>query len=141
MIGNPPYDVLEKERGGASWPHALLAEYLAYRQDYDPAEGGKLNLYRIFLVQAIGLTRPSGMFGMIVPMSLLGDISTAATRKFVFTRITRPVLPTASLKKITLIGGVFKRAKLSTVVAVGAKNAKLLDGQILSRLTSFRATT
>ena len=67
VIGNPPYDVLEKERGGASWPHALLAEYLAYRQDYDPAEGGKLNLYRIFLVQAIGLTRPSGMFGMIVP--------------------------------------------------------------------------
>jgi hypothetical protein len=28
VLGNPPYDVLEKERGAASWPHGILREYL-----------------------------------------------------------------------------------------------------------------
>ena len=90
VIGNPPYDVLEKDRGAASWPHALLRKYLPFRQDYIPALGHKLNLYRIFLVQAIGLARPGGTFGMIVPMSLVGDISTASTRKYVLDSLTEP---------------------------------------------------
>ena len=92
VIGNPPYDVLEKDRGAASWPHALLREYLPFREDLSPALGGKLNLYRLFLVRSIELTRPKGFFGMIVPLSLAADISTANTRRFVFASLAEPVL-------------------------------------------------
>lgn len=69
VIGNPPYAVLEKSRGAASWPHALLRDYLPYRPDYLPSMGHKINLYRVFVVQALSLTRPDGEFGMIVPLS------------------------------------------------------------------------
>jgi hypothetical protein len=81
VIGNPPYDVLEKDRGKSSWPHEVLADYVRARRDYKPALGGKTNLYRYFIVRCLGLVRPNGRFGMIVPLSLLADISTARTRQ------------------------------------------------------------
>jgi len=119
VVGNPPYDVLEKDRGAASWPHALLREYLPLQPDYQPALGGKLNLYRLFLVRAIGLTRARGHFGMIVPLSLVADISTAATRRHVLTELGAPVLDCFP-QKDNPARRVFRRAKLSTVIVAGA---------------------
>ena len=121
VIGNPPYDVLEKARGAASWPHATLRDYLPQRADYAPARGGKLNLYRLFLVQSIRLTRTNGRFGMIVPLSLAADISTASTRKYVLSALREPVLDCFP-QKDNSTRRVFRRAKLSTVVVTGARS-------------------
>ena len=44
-----PGDVLEKERGNASWPHAVMRDYIPMRRDFEPALGGKLNLFRFFI--------------------------------------------------------------------------------------------
>jgi adenine-specific DNA-methyltransferase len=77
LVGNPPYDVLEKDRNEASWPHDLLAEYVRMAPDYKPALGGKLNLFRFFIVRCLSLTRMGGKTGMIVPLALLADISCA----------------------------------------------------------------
>lgn len=121
VIGNPPYDVLEKDRGNASWPHDTLREYLPHARDYEPALGGKLNLYRLFLAKAIQLTRPKGRFGMIVPMSLVADISTSSTRQYVLTMLRNPILECFP-QKDNVARRVFKRAKLSTVIVSGAKS-------------------
>lgn len=121
VIGNPPYDVLEKDRGDASWPHNTLREYLPHTRDYEPALGGKLNLYRLFLARAIQITRPRGRFGMIVPMSLVADISTSSTRQYVLTMLKHPVLECFP-QKDNAARRVFKRAKLSTVVVSGMKS-------------------
>lgn len=121
VIGNPPYDVLEKDRGDASWPHSILRSYLPFRADYEPALGGKLNLYRIFLVRTIGLTRPNGYFGMIVPLSLAADISTAATRRFVLTSLSDVVLDCFP-QKDNVSRRVFTRAKLSTMIVTGVRS-------------------
>ena len=127
VIGNPPYDVLEKDRGKVSWPHGLLRDYLPYRPDYLPALGHKLNLYRLFIVRALSLTRPRGQFGMIVPLSLAADISTAATRRHVFTSLANLSLDCFP-QKDNPARRIFKRAKLSTVVVTGMKSVKPLDG-------------
>ena len=82
VIGNPPYDVLEKERGSSSWPHSALTDYVKVHQEYQEALGGKLNLFRFFVVKSLRIVRENGRFGMIVPMSLIADISCAQTRCF-----------------------------------------------------------
>ena len=41
IVGNPPYDVVEKERGKASWPHHLLRSYIEISDEFDGAKGGK----------------------------------------------------------------------------------------------------
>jgi len=124
VIGNPPYDVLEKERGAASWPHGALRDYLPSHDAYEPALGGKLNLYRLFLIRSIGLTRSEGHFGMIVPMSLVADISTASTRRFVLTSLRTPLLECFP-QKDNVSRRVFLRAKLSTVVVTGSRTKNL----------------
>ncbi len=79
VIGNPPYDVMEKDRGAASWPHSALTEYVRVRPDYEQALGGKLNLFRFFVVRSLDLLDKDGRFGMILPLALLADKSTART--------------------------------------------------------------
>lgn len=80
VIGNPPYDVLEKDRGKSSWPHNALSDYVRLASEYEPALGGKTNMFRFFIVRSLTLTKIGGRYGMIVPLSLLADISTAKTR-------------------------------------------------------------
>jgi hypothetical protein len=82
VIGNPPYDVVEKERRAASWPHAALLRYVRHIPEYSPALGGKLNLFRFFLVRSLELTRPEGRYGMIMPLALLADYSVLKARRF-----------------------------------------------------------
>ncbi len=81
VIGNPPYDVMEKERGTASWPHMALSDYARSKVEYANALGGKLNLFRFFLIRSLALLSEGARFGMIVPLAILADISCAKTRR------------------------------------------------------------
>ncbi|MGI8509875.1 MAG: HsdM family class I SAM-dependent methyltransferase [Gemmatimonadaceae bacterium] len=120
VIGNPPYDVLEKERGAASWPHAALAEYVGTIDKYSPALGGKLNLFRFFLIRGLSLTRPTGRFGMIVPLALLADISCARARQHLMLS-TNGLVANCFPQKDNANRRIFRDAKLSTVVLTGER--------------------
>ena len=119
VIGNPPYDVLEKDRGESSWPHAALAEYIHDNPAYENALGGKLNLFRFFIVRSLDLARKSGRFGMIVPLALLADISCAKSRRQLLLR-TDGLEADCFPQKDNTNRRVFLTAKLSTVVLAGA---------------------
>ncbi len=133
IIGNPPYDVLEKERGNASWPHSALAEYVRANDDYLHGLGGKLNLFRFFIVRSKHLVRPGGRFGMIVPLALLGDISCAPTRRSFFETFDH-VEADCFPQKDNRNRRVFIDAKLSTVVLSASRRVQESDqGQITVR--------
>jgi hypothetical protein len=123
VIGNPPYDVLEKDRGASSWPHVALRQYIRESHNLAPALGGKTNLYRFFVVRSIELLAANGRFGMIIPLSLLADFATARTRDHVFRHLTNckadcfPQKDNASRR-------VFVDAKLSTMVLTGVRSAR-----------------
>jgi Alw26I/Eco31I/Esp3I family type II restriction m6 adenine DNA methyltransferase len=115
VLGNPPYDVLEKDRGKSSWPHGALTEYVRVRPEYLPALGGKTNLFRFFIARSLTLTKIGGRYGMIVPLSLLADISTAATRGHLMMS-TRELVAECFPQKDKAKRRVFRKAKLSTMV-------------------------
>lgn len=123
VLGNPPYDVLEKQRGAASWPHALLRAYVdEVAAGLRPALGRKVNLFRFFLVRALELLRHEGHLGCIVPMSLLADLSTGPTRRHLIER-TRALELDGFPQKDSAARRVFRDAKLSTVVVIGRRDA------------------
>lgn len=116
VLGNPPYDVVEKERGEASWPHWVLTSYVnADTGEYKNALGGKTNLFRFFIIRSLMLTRDGGRYGMIVPMALLADISCAKTRRHLLLT-TKNLTADCFPQKDNAARRIFRDAKLSTVV-------------------------
>lgn len=120
VIGNPPYDVMEKERGAASWPHEALADYARGKSEFSAALGGKLNLFRFFIVRSLNLIKTDGRYGMIVPMSLLADISCAEGRRNLILS-TKQLELDCFPQKDNAKRRIFQKAKLSTVVVTAAK--------------------
>ena len=120
VIGNPPYDVLEKDRGESSWPHSTLRDYIKIQKKYDPALGGKLNIYRFFIVRSLVLLKELGKFGMIVPLSIIADISTSRLRQFLMTS-TNNTMADCFPQKDVASKRVFESAKLSTVIVTADK--------------------
>ena len=118
IVGNPPYDVLEKERGEDSWPHDLVHQYVRNKAEYRPAMGGKLNMYRFFVVRAHRLAKYGGRIGMIVPLSLAGDVSCANTRKHLL-QTTSDLSISCFPQKDDPSRRIFNDAKLSTMVFAG----------------------
>jgi Alw26I/Eco31I/Esp3I family type II restriction m6 adenine DNA methyltransferase len=123
VIGNPPYDVLEKERRGKKKPHEYLRDYIKNVPYYGPALGGKLNLYRLFLIKSITLLKPNGQFGMILPLSLLADISCANARRYLMLNGDE-LLADCFPQKDDAKRRVFVNAKLSTTVITCKKTTK-----------------
>ena len=121
VIGNPPYDVLEKDRKKSTSPHIALREYIKSTNKFDNALGGKLNLFRFFVVHSIGkLLKTHGRFGMIVPLSLWADKSCAKSRRFVIAS-SKELIADCFPQKDTRARRVFRDAKLSTTVVTCTK--------------------
>ena len=115
VVGNPPYDVMEKDRGGEETPHAKTIHFVKSHGTYSHCLGGKLNIYRPFVVRSVTVTRKGGRYSQIIPMSLLGDISLSSTRGFLAAN-TRIVKMTAFPQKDDPRNRVFEDAKLSTCI-------------------------
>jgi type I restriction-modification system DNA methylase subunit len=117
VIGNPPYDVLEKERGIENWPHENVLNYIKNFTKYKACLGGKLNLYRPFMILGLNLVTLGGYYSQIIPMSFMGDYSLANTRRY--TILEHAIISiTAFPQKDDPHRRVFFEAKLSTCIPV-----------------------
>ncbi len=118
VVGNPPYDVLaEKEL------ETNLEELLGFFKNapsYQPARGGKQNLYKLFICRGIHVLREGGRLGQIVPMALLGDEQAAGVRKMLLTNCSMAAVE-AFPQKDDPRNRVFEDAKLSTCIFVAVK--------------------
>jgi len=120
VIGNPPYDVLERERLGTENPHAELAKYLESNPAYHPALGGKVNLFRPFLIQECRLLRDGGLLGKIVPLAVANDFSCTRTRAHILKVLSLLQLECFPQKDDPR-DRIFQDAKLSTCILVVRK--------------------
>jgi type I restriction-modification system DNA methylase subunit len=135
IVGNPPYDVIEKNRGEDFWPHDLLQQYIRQKPVFAPALGGKLNLFRFFVVRTHQLLKYGGRVGMIVPLALAGDVSCANTRKHLM-RTTSSLSINCFPQKDDKSRRVFRDAKLSTMIFTG-QNRRNPSSDGIIRLSVF----
>ena len=114
VVGNPPYDELSEHASGRV---LLEKDFFKEQPLYADATGGRLNVFRPFILRSESLLVTRGFHSFIVPMSLLGDSFTAQLR--------RRLLNSGKLRSVTAFpqkddpsNRVFLEAKLSTCIYV-----------------------
>ncbi|MBX3364028.1 MAG: Eco57I restriction-modification methylase domain-containing protein [Phycisphaeraceae bacterium] len=120
IVGNPPYDELSEHAAGHELPELAFFRQVPL---YKPAQGGRLNLFRLFMVRSLVLMAGQGQNAFIVPMSLLADTFPAGTRRLLLENgWLREVA--AFPQKDDVHARVFFEAKLSTCIYRAEKTAE-----------------
>ena len=92
VIGNPPWEMLRGDRGGnrerqaARDSGARLNSFARSSGAYAWQGAGHANLYQLFLERALGLLRPGGRIGMILPSGFAIDQGSAGLRRALLER-------------------------------------------------------
>ena len=114
VVGNPPYDELSEHAAGHPLPEK---NYFKAQPIYAAAHGGRLNVFRPFILRAVTLLVSGGYHSYIVPMGLLADKFTEPLRRRLLTDgVLRSVV--AFPQKDDPRNRVFFEAKLSTCIYV-----------------------
>ena len=114
VVGNPPYDELSEHAAGRKLPEK---DFIANQPIYADARGGRMNVFRPFILRAVTLLATRGYHSFIVPMGLLADQFTKALRRRLLTEsILRSVV--AFPQKDDVWNRVFIEAKLSTCIYI-----------------------
>ena len=90
VIGNPPYGLFNKKqnKGESIIVEPEILNYYKTAPIYKPAQGGMLNIFRLFIVRSIDYLCARGVFSEIFPLAYTCDLSAAKLRKFVFDTCT-----------------------------------------------------
>ena len=86
VIGNPPYGLINKKQNkgdGIIVPDEIFALY-KNNPKYEPAKGGMLNIFRLFVLQGGEIIKTKGLFCEIFPLAFTCDLSSANLRKYIF---------------------------------------------------------
>ena len=114
VVGNPPYDELSEDARGSEIDEM---PYLQTMPHLIPALGHRINLYRLFIAQALKVVRLEGWHGFIVPLSLLADQFTLNLRKYLLKTIQIKIIEQFP-QKDDPHDRVFPDAKLSTCLYI-----------------------
>lgn len=138
VIGNPPYDVLSEAETG----HDLSAIRAVVDRDpiYRPSDGGKNNLYKLFVCRGLDLLADNAYLGFITPMAILGDQQATDIRRAIlaigtFTDVDSFPQKDDPRKR------VFPEAKLSTAVVIVHKTSDGVDAPFACRVHPGRELT
>lgn len=85
VIANPPYGILNKKQNKAE-SIVVSDEELAFFKNskyYEPASGGMINVFRLFILRSIYLLAKDGIFSEIFPLAFTGDLSISGLRKYI----------------------------------------------------------
>ena len=85
VIGNPPYGILNKKQNKAESIVVSDKELEFYKNSkyYEPAAGGMINIFRLFILRSIYLLAEDGIFSEIFPLAFTGDLSISKLRKYI----------------------------------------------------------
>ena len=104
VIGNPPY--LKIEHIAAEDREYFSLRFACFMKRYDT--------YGLFVERSIGLLKPKGFFGMIIPSTILNNLS--------FSKFRKMLVESTSISSIVNLGGkVFQGVNNDTVILVFAK--------------------
>jgi len=119
VIANPPYGLLNKRQNKAQTIVVTPQELHYYKTstEYDPARGGMINIFRLFILKSIYLIQKSGVLSEIFPLSFIADASAAKLRKYILNRCSLRLIE-AFPERDNINKRVFEEVKMSVCVMV-----------------------
>jgi len=129
VIGNPPYEELSEE------VRSSVVNEIAYFQAtarFNHALGNRINIYRLFIVQAISMLKSRGEHGFIVPLSLLADQFTLNLRKYLLENLEINAIEQFP-QKDDRHSRIFFEAKLSTCIYILSKKLPNTNHEVYVR--------
>lgn len=117
VIGNPPYGLLNKKQNQnySITVNSMHLDYYKSALKFEPARGGVINIFRLFITQSGDILSNNGVFAEIFPLAYTGDVTSKNIREY-------------NLKNFKLIGieafperdnenkRVFRHAKMSVAI-------------------------
>lgn len=122
IIGNPPYGLLNKKQN-QNTSISVSGELLDYyKKDkmYEPAKGGVLNIYRLFICRCFTLLKNNGQCCLIFPLAFMCDLSAKNIRQYVMENFTIDYLEAFPERDIDS-KRVFKEVKMSVCILGATK--------------------
>lgn len=139
VIANPPYGVINKKQNKGeciSVPEDVLKEYKS-RKEFSAAQGGMLNIFRLFIIKSIDYLTSNGVFSEIFPLAFAGDVSASKTRKFVFNNTT-PISFEAFPERDNPHKRVFENAKMSVCILTLVRSLNKTQKEFTIRINRNR---
>ena len=117
VIGNPPYGLLNKKQNQNT---SIIADDFAVKEYktnplYKPAQGGMINIFRLFICKSYDLLRKNGHLSLIFPMAFMCDLSSKGLREYVINNTTINYLE-AFPERDDENKRVFRSAKMSVCI-------------------------
>jgi hypothetical protein len=85
VLGNPPWDMLRADGGSAASVRHMVS-FVRSAGIYHASAHGHVNLYQLFVERSLGLLRPSGRLGLVVPSGLATDHGGGELRRWLLDR-------------------------------------------------------
>lgn len=117
VIGNPPYVFSRDAHFDNDFKKAVEEKYfsvLTKKTKSKSNQSGKINLFALFILQGIFLSKPNGVLSYIVPNNIL--------RTTIYDTIRKYMLDNTSINQIVDLGsGVFQKVTASTITFILSK--------------------
>lgn len=125
VIGNPPYGIFNKKqnKGESIIVEPEILNYYKTNPIYKPAQGGMLNIFRLFVVRSIDYLCSKGVFSEIFPLAFTCDLSASKLRKYVFENCTIERIE-AFPERDNPQKRIFENAKISVCILQLSKELK-----------------
>jgi len=119
VIANPPYGLLNKRQNKAQTVVVTSQELKYYKtsSEYEPARGGMINIFRLFILKSIYLIRNNGVLSEIFPLAFIADASAARMRQYIFNNCSLQLIE-AFPERDNISKRVFEEVKMSVCVMV-----------------------
>jgi hypothetical protein len=143
IIGNPPWDMLRADREGAgaaddkAYDRALVG-FARNSGFYAAQSDGHPNRFQLFVERALGLARPGGRVGLVVPWGLVADRGCSGLRRLLFQRAdtdslvgfenTKAIFPIHRSVRFALLTTTTGRPTARTWCRFGERDVATLDG-------------
>ena len=139
VIGNPPYGLLNKKQNQNTSIMADEYELKCYKNNtiYQPAKGGMINVFRLFICKSFELLRKDGHLSLIFPMAYMCDLSASSLRKFTLDENKIDYLE-AFPERDNENKRVFKSAKMSVCILGASKTKVKPDTKFPMRISTDR---
>lgn len=139
VIGNPPYGLLNKKQNQNTSIMADEYELKCYKNNtiYQPAKGGMINVFRLFICKSFDLLRKDGHLSLIFPMAYMCDLSASSLRKFTLDENKIDYLE-AFPERDNENKRVFKSAKMSVCILGASKTKVKPDTKFPMRISTDR---